>query len=160
MRRLILFLMPLMIGFSCKEVKNNNKEKKNLVTEKITEDEALHLLHKWTNAYLTGNANPLHEVLDDSWVYSGSTNGQTTDKVATIEEFSNADYKFHDIEYQELDVRLFNDIAIVRGSERMVIVSKPDKDTTTLKLRFTDVYKKKNGKIKAIATHSSPIIEE
>lgn len=120
----------------------------------------MNLLHKWTDAYLAGDATPWHEILDESWVYSGSSDGSVSDKEATIEEFANADYTFQAIVYERLDVRLYDDVAIVRGSERMVIVGNSGKDTTKLRLRFTDVYQKKDGKIKAIATHSSPIAEE
>lgn len=156
MGRIIVLLVLALIGFSCNNIKNNNQEEKEIV-EKITKEEASHLLYKWTNAYLTGNVTPLHDILDKSWIYSGSPNGQTSDKAATIEEFSNADYKFQEIKYEGVDIQLYNDIAIIRGSEKMVIVGNSGKDTTIVKLRFTDVYEKKNGKIKAIATHSSPI---
>ena len=143
---------------SCK----NSEESKNNIDHEIdtiSEQEALDLLHKWTDAYLTGNAEPLKEILDDTWIYSGSPDGKTSDKKSTIEEFSNADYGFGDISYQDLEVKLYGDVAVVRGSERMLIVGSSN-DTTTLRLRFTDVYQKKNGLVKAISTHSSPIKDD
>ena len=124
--------------------------------ELITEEEALGLLHKWTRAYLMGDAEPLQQVLDESWLYSGSSDGSITGKAAAIEEFSKADYRFADIAYENLEVKLYGDVAVVRGSEKMVIVGS-SQDTTELSLRFTDVYQKKNGEVKAIASHSSPI---
>lgn len=146
----ILFLIA-----ACNQAPEPKVEKET--AEKITKDEALKLLHDWTDAYLNGNAGALNDVLDDSWVYSGSSDGSTSDKTATIEEFSNADYSFDEIKYHDLEVRVFNDIAVVRGWERMVILDSSKQDTTILKLRFTDVYEKKEGKVRAIATHSSPM---
>ncbi|WP_147415915.1 nuclear transport factor 2 family protein [Ulvibacterium marinum] len=159
MKRVLVGVVLVIMMGSCKDT-GNRKEEQKPVVDKITEEEALGLLHQWTDAYLAGDATPLHEILDESWVYSGSSNGQVSDKNATIAEFANADYTFQDIVYEGLDVRLYDDVAVVRGSERMVIVGNSGKDTTKLALRFTDVYQKKDGKIKAIATHSSPITEE
>ena len=140
---------------SCNQVKTPKEEIQT--GEKITKEEALQLLHTWTDAYLKGNADKLNDVLDDTWEYSGSPDGSTSSKMATIEEFSAADYSFDEIKYENLDVRLYGDIAVVRGSETMAILDSAKLDTTILRLRFTDVYQKKDGKIKAIATHSSPM---
>ena len=129
------------------------------IIDKISEQEALDLLHRWTDAYLSGDATPLDDILDETWIYSGSEDGNVTGKSAAIEEFSNADYKFHEISYDDLNVHVYQDIAVLRGSERMVILGNTGSDTTVLRLRFTDVYQKKDGKVKAIATHSSPISE-
>lgn len=155
MKNTIYIIAAFAMVTACNPAVEKGNETKNI--EEISEDEALELLHTWTNAYLKGDVEPLREVLGESWVYSGSPDGSTSDKQATIEEFSNADYSFEDITYENLDVRLFGDIAVVRGKERMVILGSSKQDTTILSLRFTDVYQKKDGKIKAISTHSSPI---
>ncbi len=153
-----LFLVAISLALSCNQVKKDEEEI-SIQSEKITEEEAMGLLHSWTNAYLKGDPAPLNELLDDSWLYSGSSDGLTHDKANTIQDFSNADYTFADIVYENVDVRLYNDIAVVRGSETMTILGNNAQDTTILRLRFTDVYQKKNGKVKAISTHSSPIEE-
>ncbi len=156
-RIIVLFGLALLIS-SCRVDVSTDKGD-NYNTEMISEAEALDLLHRWTEAYLQGDADALENILDDSWLYSGSADGKTTNKRATIEEFSSADYKFEDITYDNLEVSLYGSIAVVRGSETMVIVGSSGKDTTRLSLRFTDVYQKKDGEIRAISTHSSPIDE-
>ena len=159
MKKLLVCLLLAMTINACK----NSERTENTIqleTDSITKEEALDLLHEWTDAYLKGDANPLNEILDETWVYSGSPDGSLSNKLATIEEFSNADYKFAAITYDGLDVRIYNDIAIVTGSEVMAITGSSGTDTTKLRLRFTDVYIKKNGEIKAISTHSSPITVE
>lgn len=156
MKNYILFISFLLILSSCHvQVKSDEDSSKD--TESISKEEALDLLHRWTKAYLEGDATTLDEILDETWLYAGSSDGKTTDKKSTIEEFSAADYKFSDISYENLEVNLYGDVAVVRGSETMVIVGNEGKDTTQLSLRFTDVYQKKNGKVRAISTHSSPI---
>ena len=145
----------LVLGASCKQ-KEDSVQKQPPV-EQITEDEALSLLHTWTDAYLKGNADTLYDVLDDSWQYSGSADGSTSNKQQTIDEFSQADYSFDTIDYEDVVVELYGDVAVVRGKETMVILGSSKLDTTVLSLRFTDVYQKKSGEIRAIATHSSPI---
>ncbi|WP_422349021.1 nuclear transport factor 2 family protein [Flagellimonas sp.] len=155
MIRTALIMAAMLVFAACKQTAEPVAE---LETEdKITEEEALDLLHTWTNAYLGGDAAPLIEVLDDTWEYSGSSDGKTTNKIATIDEFSQADYSFDEIEYHDLKVKLYDNIAVVRGWERMVILGADKQDTTILKLRFTDVYRKQEGKVRAIATHSSPM---
>ncbi len=157
-RRIFVLVSLALLISSCRlDVSTDKKDSFN--TETITEKEALDLLHRWTEAYLQGDADALENILDDSWLYSGSADGKTTNKRATIEEFSSADYKFEDITYENLEVDLYGAIAVVRGSETMVIVGNSGMDSTQLSLRFTDVYQKKDGVIRAISTHSSPIDE-
>ncbi|AWX45828.1 hypothetical protein HME9304_02858 [Flagellimonas maritima] len=158
MKKTTILLLMAILSVSCKNKNGIHQEQKGDVV-KITEEEALNLLHTWTNAYLAGDVNSLNEVLDNSWAYSGSADGKVSDKTTTIEEFSNADYTFHNISYDDLSTHIYGDIAIVRGKESMVIVGSSGEDTTKLRLRFTDVYQKIDGKIRAISTHSSPIID-
>ena len=114
-RIIILFGLALLISSCRVDVSTDKGDKYN--AEMISEAEALDLLHRWTEAYLQGDADALENILDDSWLYSGSANGKTTNKRATIEEFSSADYKFEDITYENLEVNLYGAIAVVRGSK-------------------------------------------
>lgn len=159
MKKVIFLLSMTLAVCFCHRV-DKSEEEHSAVKDVITKKEALYVLHKWTNAYLTNNPNTLDEVLDDTWVYSGPSNGVTLDKKTTIEGLIKADYTYNQITFQDLEVDLYQDMAIVRGSEKMVILGSFGQDTTTLRLRFTDVYQKKNGVVKAISTHSSPIEEQ
>lgn len=156
MKNYILFISFLLTLASC-QVSVKTDEDRSKQPEAISKEEALDLLHRWTKAYLEGDSTSLDDILDETWLYAGSSDGKTTDKKTTIEEFSTADYKFSDISYENLEVNLYGDVAVVRGSETMVILGNEGKDTTQLSLRFTDVYQKKNGKVRAVSTHSSPI---
>ena len=157
MKKAIFFLTLVLTIGSCKNPDAIKKDiEQGTDIEKITKEESLHLLHTWTDAYLKKDLTLLSQVLDDTWVYSGSSDGKTSDKKSTINEFGNANYTFDDITYQDITVQLYDDVAVVRGAEEMVIVGELG-DTTKVRLRFTDVYQKKNGVLKAISTHSSSI---
>ncbi len=154
-RNFVVLVCFIVLGASCKQKEQSMEMQPP--TEQITEDEALGLLHTWTDAYLKGNAEKLNDILDDTWQYSGSADGSTSNKEQTIDEFSQADYSFDAIDYEDVEVKLYGDVAVVRGKETMVILGSSKLDTTILSLRFTDVYQKKDGEIRAIATHSSPM---
>ena len=76
-----------------------------------------------------------------------------------IEELKTAGYYYSEIIYSDLQTRVYDDIAIITGKEKLVIVDKKTTDSVTIHLRFTDVYKSFDGKVKAISTHSSPFDE-
>jgi hypothetical protein len=139
---------------SCKK----DASKSNItLSQMISKEEVLQTLNSWKDAYLLNRTAPLYDILDDSWIYSGSSDGSVATKAEAIEEFNTKDYHFADIIYSNLDVVCYDDIAIIRGTEELVIVNNTNLDTAIINLRFTDVYQKKNNKIKAISTHSSPI---
>lgn len=125
--------------------------------EVITKEEALSLLYEWRDAYLNRDYSPLYDIMHDNWLYAGSSHGKTTDKLAAIKGFKEANFDYSKITYDNLDVKTFGNIAIVRGTEILVLVGHSDKKETSVHLRFTDVYEKKNGKVTAISTHTSPI---
>ena len=157
-----LFVICLILSnvlFSCAQDHKADLVKQEQKADLVTEEEALQLLHDWTQAYLDGNAEPLNDILDPSWVYSGSADGKTTSKAQNIAEFSTADYSIDAIDYKDLKVAIYDDIAVLRGIETMVILDSSRQDSTILTLRFTDVYKKKDGVLRAISTHSSPVEE-
>lgn len=160
MNRVIFFLiLATLVGGCTQSDQEEAVVEEEISNNFITEQETLDLLHRWTAAYLAGDAEPLNQILDDSWKYSGSSDGSVTGKAATIEGFANADYSFADIIYEDLDVQLYNDIAVLRGWETMHIVGSDASDTAEIMLRFTDVYQKKNGVVRAISTHSSPMVK-
>ncbi|SHG83585.1 nuclear transport factor 2 family protein [Flagellimonas flava] len=129
------------------------------IRETIKEEEALHALNTWKDAYLTNNIVSVDTVVHSSWVYSGAANGKTSDKAAMLEELRTAGYFFAEIVYEDVKTRTYGNTAIVTGREKMLIVDKTTLDTAVVRLRFTDVYQKLKGKVQALSTHSSPISE-
>ncbi|MEM9647738.1 MAG: nuclear transport factor 2 family protein [Bacteroidota bacterium] len=129
------------------------------IKETINEEEAVYALNAWKDAYLTNNIASVDTIVHSSWVYSGSSNGRTSDKGAMLDELRTAGYYFAEIVYDDVETRTYGNTAIVTGREKMLIVDKITLDTTVVRLRFTDVYQKLKGKVQALSTHSSPISE-
>lgn len=127
------------------------------VNDAITKNEAVSLLYEWRDAYLNKDFDALHGIIDDTWLYSGAPDGSTTDKETAIAGFRKADYSYKKISYQDIDVRLFGSISVIRGTEELIIIGDKDGKEVIVNLRFTDVYQKIDGNVRAIATHTSPI---
>ncbi len=141
-RSTIIFILVLLSLFQCK------------APDPVSEQEVLAVLEKWRQSFLKKDAVQLEQVLDDTWVYSGNIDGTRSTKKQAIHELENAEYSFLDISYFDVTVDLFDQVAIIRGKERMTILGSSS-DTTIVQLSFTDVYQKKQGVVKAISTHSS-----
>ena len=127
-------------------------------TDPITNEDARNLLNKWEEALKTKDTTMLGEVLHPEYRYSGSPDGSITTRRKMLEGLQNDPYTILAQNLYDLDFRLYDDVAVVRGWEILSLVT-GDGDTSEFKLRFTDVYRKENGVTRALATHSSPIEE-
>ncbi len=146
----ILFIC---VGLGLVSCTNSNQT----TPETITEAEVHHTLEVWVDGLLENNPQKIDRVLDDSWVYSGAGDGTTVNKSQALSEMSPGETTLKKVTLMDTVVWLYNDVAIIRGWEELVFVE--DADTSKMYLRFTDVYEKKDGVVRAIATHSSPISE-
>ncbi|TRY33426.1 YybH family protein [Aliiglaciecola sp. M165] len=131
----------------------------NGMANTITQEDVTQLLQNWKVAFATKDSKLLAQILDDSWVYSGGADGQTSGKEDSLNELANSDYRVTDIEFSDLVIRYYDDIAIVTAKEKLHILG-ADGALSFVNLRFTDVYRKQDGVTRAISTHSSPITSE
>ena len=122
----------------------------------MTKEEALALLDRWEDAMIKKDSSLLGKVLHEDYQYSGSADGSTSDRQAMMAYTASDPSKLLGQEFYDMDIDLFDDVAIVRGWE-ILSLETPKGDTVRFKLRFTDVYQKKNGITRALATHSSPM---
>lgn len=150
----ILILFTALGLFSCQQ-----QQSVSLTPETITPEEAVLALNAWKDAYLMNNIASVDTIVHPSWVYSGASNGKTSNKQAMLDELKTAGYYFAEIVYDDVKTRTYGNMAIVTGREKMLIVDKETLDTAVVRLRFTDVYQKNKGKVQALSTHSSPISE-
>ena len=154
------YILTLLTGFvllSCGNKKDKQVNSRPVST--ITEVGAIAALNAWKEGYLENNVETVDTLVHSSWVYSGSSNGKTTSKHDMLEELKTAGYYYSEIIYSDLQTRIYDDVAIITGKEKLVIIDKETTDSVTIHLRFTDVYKSIDGKVKAISTHSSPFDE-
>ena len=98
----------------------------------------------------------LGTVLHPDYQYAGSADGGSSDRSAMMVYTATDESDLLGQEFHDMDIDLFDDVAIVRGWEILSLRS-PEGDTVRFKLRFTDVYRKENGVTRALATHSSPM---
>lgn len=127
--------------------------------QEITEEEVLTLLKTWDTSIKNKDTQTLDQVLHANYAYSGSSNGSITNKDGMLENLRNDKANYLPTEFNDLDIRYFDNVALLRGWE-VINILEDSGDTLQIKLRFTDVYRKENGVLKAISTHSSPISEK
>ena len=116
--------------------------------EQINKGEVEQMLSNWKQAFVNKDFQLLESILDENFLYSGSNDGKLTTKTQMVDN----------LEYFDIVIKYFEDIAIVKAKETLRFIGEKG-DTINIKLSFTDVYQKKNGKILTLSTHSSPITE-
>ena len=141
-----------MVFIACQPLQNTSDEP----SDNITEQDAMDLLETWEQAMLNKDSALLGEVLHPSYQYAGSPDGSTANRAAMMEWVVSDPNELLSQTFYDMDVKIYGDIAIVRGWEIMLNRS-PEGDTSQFRLRFTDVYQKQNEITRALSTHSSPM---
>lgn len=136
---------------------NAESETKEVANETIRAAEVHAVSKKWANAMLQNDAKAITEVLDDTWVYSGGGDGSTANKASVMANMKPGPTGLKGITLMDTITRLYGNFAVLTGHEELVLVDLDSRDTSRIYLRFTDVFKKDNGKVTAVSTHSSPI---
>ena len=144
----------VLFGMSCTEPAVQEEEK-----IQISQEEVDALLKKWERAIIEKDPDLFDEVLDDEYIYSGGGDGSTVSKEGMLAEIANDESEFISQELFDVQSSFYDDMVIVRGWEIITLVPKGG-EQVEIKLRFTDVYRKKDGVLKALSTHSSPIFEQ
>lgn len=153
MKKLSIVMIALIV-ISC----NKTETQKEVTQSVITEKETRETLHKWAQSMLDNSLEPQQNILDDTWMYSGADDGTTTSKEEALAGFKPGETTLKKVILQDTVIRIYGSTAIVTGKEELVFVE--NQDTSRVFLRFTDVFIKKDGSVKAISTHSSPIKNE
>ena len=124
--------------------------------ESISKEECMALLDRWEEAMMQKDSLKLKSVLHPNYYYAGSPDGSLANRQAMMEWVATDPGQLLSQEFHDMDVQIYQNIAIVRGWEIMTSLTAQG-DTTEYKLRFTDVYQKKDGVVQALSTHSSPM---
>ena len=149
----ILFLASITVLLcSCQ----TTSEKVQQDLEQITDQDASNLLQKWEKAMIDKDSTLMGEVLHPEYQYSGSPDGSTADRQAMMIWVATDPGQLISQTFFDMDIKIYGNMAVVRGWEVMLNAS-AEGDTTSTKLRFTDVYLKEDGVTRALSTHSSPM---
>ena len=106
-------------------------------------------------AWVAGDRSYIEQVLADDWSVVDLT-GRILDKAAVLKEaFDTTDRKIASMQIDDLEVRSFQDWAIVRGRTRAA--GEYQGVVAEVTLRFTDVFAHRDGKWKVVASQATLI---
>jgi ketosteroid isomerase-like protein len=117
-------------------------------------DELKKIENDWVNAQKAKNADKLGEILADGWV-GLDWDGKTTDKATAVAHLKMAGYSLDSIEMGPMTVRIFGNTAVVTGSDTEKGME--DGKDASGKFVWTDVFVKRNGKWRAVASQSAKV---
>lgn len=152
MKTLLILSLAVIIG--CQQV--TPADTINADQELITVQDATNLLARWEQAMKDKDSTLLKQVLHPEYQYAGSPDGSTADRKTMMTYVATDPNDLLSQDFFDMDIKLYRDVAIVRGWEIMKVRS-AEGDTSEFKLRFTDVYVKENDMTRALSTHSSPM---
>jgi len=106
----------------------------------------------WASATVTGDEATLGQVLADDLTYTHS-NGDTDNKTAYINNLKTGARKYHKLDHESMDVRLYGNTAILTATAQ-VETSQKGGSATPAHLRFIHVWVMQNGRWQLVAHQS------
>lgn len=117
------------------------------------EDQINKLEHNWAQAILKDGAAAVDQYEADD-IVSIDPGGRVTDKVQDKKDIS-GDLKFQSIEISDLKIHVFDNTAVVAGTETLKGAFKGEDISGTY--RYTDVWVKRNGKWQVVASQATKV---
>ena len=127
--------------------------------ERLSQDER-HLRQidrEWNEAYPNRNIEALNRIIADDWKCIDGT-GRVVSKQQLLERVSANPNPFASHEFDEFDMRIFGDTAIITG--RLSGKGRNDTGDFSLEQRYTRVYVRRAGEWRAIATQVTVVSEQ
>ena len=106
----------------------------------------------WAAATVAGDEAALKTVLADDLMYTHS-NGDTDTKAVYISNLKDGTRKYHKLDHENMDVRLYGDTAVVAATAQVATASKGGA-ASPAHLRFLHVWVRTKGKWQ-LAAHQS-----
>jgi|SRR5215469_9763504 len=106
----------------------------------------------WASATVKGDEARLGQVLADDLTYTHS-NGDTDNKAAFINNLKTGARKYHKLDHESMDVRLYGNTAILTATAQ-VETSQKGGTTAAAHLRFIHVWVLQNGRWQLVAHQS------
>ncbi len=111
------------------------------------------LEHRLAEAWVDGDRAWIEGLIADDWSVIDILGNRRTKVDVIGEMFANGDPPIAAMAFDEISVRLFGDLAVVTG--RNVATGT---DGTTFRLRFTDVFERRDGRWQVVASQGTPIV--
>lgn len=122
----------------------------------MAESQVRQVEHDWVQAYLNHDLAALESILADDWTYSPA-DGSFKTRAQVVEEFRVDTMKYETIAPNNVQVRVYGNVAVVTGDE--VIKGSDGAMQLNSHIRFTDVLVKRDDRWQAVASHESNIPE-
>ncbi|MGH9321036.1 MAG: nuclear transport factor 2 family protein [Vicinamibacteria bacterium] len=116
--------------------------------------ELLAIEHGLANAWVSKDRVFIAGVLADEWAVVDAA-GDVRTKQEVLKEFDSGDLRLDAAKVENVEVRQFGDVAVVRGRSNSTGAYKGV--SMTVALRFTDVFVKKDGRWLCIASHATQL---
>jgi ketosteroid isomerase-like protein len=155
MKRLMGLLLTMTLCAGVALAQNKGKGDGKMKAEREAEMDELKQIEKdWTDAQKAKDGDKLGAILDDRWIGIG-TDGKSTSKAEAVAHMKMPGYSLDSIEMGPMKVRIFGNMAVVTGTDTEKS-SEGGKDSSG-KYVWTDVFIKRDGKWKAVASHDSKL---
>lgn len=109
---------------------------------------------QWFDAYIANNADGIAAVEADDIVVT-NPDGTVSDKQQDVSSMRSGELKFTSGSYDEAQVKVFGDTAIVTG--RITVKGTYKGQDISGSYRFTDVFARRNGRWQAVAAQATAI---
>jgi uncharacterized protein (TIGR02246 family) len=106
----------------------------------------------WASATVAGDEATLGKVLADDLTYTHS-NGDTDNKAAYINNLKTGTRKYHKLDHESMDVRLYGNTAVLTATAQ-VETSQKGGSAAPAHLRFIHVWVMQNGRWQLVAHQS------
>ena len=155
MKRLMGMLLTVTLCAGVVLAQGKGKGEGKMKAERAAEmDELKQIEQDWVDAQKAKNPDKLGEILDDRWSEIGP-DGKSTDKATALAHLKMPGYSLDSIELGPMKVRIYGNMAVVTGSDTEKS-SEAGKDTSG-KYVWTDVFIKRDGKWKAVASQNAKL---
>ena len=110
-------------------------------------------LKAWLDALARNDVAAVERIIADDYVITAGAEGKVMNKLQDLEPLHSGKVKFESAEATDVNVRIFENTAVVTGIGVFKVVGIP----TTFRERFTDVYVKRKGRWQPVASHTTPV---
>ncbi|MGD0616674.1 MAG: nuclear transport factor 2 family protein [Bryobacteraceae bacterium] len=154
MKRLIA--TPLLTMALCAGIVLAQAQDKVTTAPKTSAEVLKQMENDWSDAQKNRDADKLGAILADDWTVIHS-DGKMSDKAKTLAELKSPNDSLDSIEMGPMKVRFFGSVAVVTGSDTEK--SKANGKDTSGKYVWMDVFAKRSGEWKAVASESTRVPE-
>ena len=112
--------------------------------------------HQLVRAWIDGDRKTVDSILASDWSVIDLT-GHVLTKVQVMQEFGSGDRRIESGSVDDLNIRMFGEIAIVTG--RSVLAGTYKGKHASVVQRFTDVFARRDGRWQAVASQGTQVAQ-